>query len=115
MITAVYIHVKRESGVLKVKGLKHHFRDDTAFLFRDEDQDIAKHPFVSTELKGKEVSNYRNVKVSGTSLSSYYDSKNEKFIFNGVELTKDEQDSLTFNEEGRNFLMNICTQILMFF
>lgn len=102
MISTVYIHVKKEDGVLKVKGVKHHFRDDGGYLFRDADQDLSKHPLVSAELKGKEVTNYRNIKITGTSLATYYDSKTEKFIFNGTELTKDEQNSLTFTEEGKN-------------
>lgn len=100
MISAVYIHVKKENGVLKVKGLKHHFKDNSGFLFREEDQDLAKHPAIAIELKGKDVANYRNVKITGTGLSSYYDAKNEKFVFKNVELKKDEENSLVFTEEG---------------
>lgn len=82
-----------------MKGAKLHFRDNSGFLFREEDQDLAKHPLIWAEIKGKDVSNYRNVKITGTALSTYFDVKNEKFVFNKVELKKDEEDSLIFTDE----------------
>ena len=103
MISEVYVHVKKENGVLKVKRLKKHFSEQTNFLFREEDQEISKHPMIANCLKGKDVADYRNVKVSGTSLSTYYDYKTEKFVFNGVELNKDEHESFTFSKEGTFF------------
>lgn len=99
MIDTAYVNVKKVDGVLKVIGVKVHFKDNGGFLFRQEDQDLAKHPLIAAELKSKQVNLYRNVKITGTALQTYFDHKTEKFIFNGVELNKDQEDSLHFTKE----------------
>lgn len=69
-------------------------------MFRDEDQDLAKHPLVIADLRSKSIKDYRNVKITGAGLTTYFDTKTEKFLFNGVELQKDKEDLLVFTPEG---------------
>lgn len=102
MIDSVYIHVRNENNILKVKGLKFHFKDNSGYLFRPEDQDLSKHPRFIQALRSKTVEDYRNVKITSKDLPSYFDAKTEKFIFNGVELKKDLEDSLIFTKEGKH-------------
>ena len=106
MIDTVYVNVKKVDGVLKVLGVKTDIKENKGFLFRESDQDLSKHSLVSTDLKNKTVTHYRNVKITGTGLNTYYDVKTEKFVFNGVELEKDKEDSLLFSKEGNLVLKN---------
>ena len=100
MIDTVYINVKKVDGVLKVIGLKNHFKDDAEYLFREEDRDLTKHPLVIADLKFKQVKDYRNVKVTGSGLATYFDLKTEKYVFNDYELRKGQEDSIQFSKEG---------------
>ena len=105
MIDTVYLHVKKVDGVLKVKGLKVHFKDNGGYVFPEEDQDLVKHPLVVADLRSKTVKDYRNVKITGVGLSTYFEPKTEKFMFKGVELQKDREDSLIFTPEGTGSLI----------
>ena len=106
MIDSVYIHVKKEDNVLKVKGLKVHFKDNGGYVFRVEDQDLSKHPLVAADLRSKTIKDYRHVKITGTGLSTYFEPKTVKFVFNGFELKKDTEDFLIFTEEGICLIIN---------
>lgn len=107
MIDTVYINVRKEDNILKVKGLKVHFKDNGGYIFREEDQDLSKHPLVAAELRSKSIKDYRNVKITGASLTTYFDPKTEKFVFKGVELQKDQKDSLLFTKEGNQLRFSL--------
>ena len=97
--TYVYLHVVKENNVLLVQGLRREPKDKQTFLFDEEDQELSKHPVVESLLRGQTVSNYRNVKICST-LSTYYDAKQDQFIFNGKVLKEDTERSLCFDDEG---------------
>lgn len=56
--TSAFIHVKKEQNILRVKGIRRNKRDEQGFLFREEDQDLSKHPYIATILKGQNITNY---------------------------------------------------------
>ena len=97
---AAYIHVKKEQGILRVKGIRQNKKDEEGFLFCNADQDLSKHPHVASLVKGQNIQNYRNVQISGLALASYYNSTTDKFVFNGVNLIEDDEKSLVLSEEG---------------
>ena len=44
---------------------------------------------------------YRNVQIFGPALATYYDSENNKLIFNGLALIEDKKKSIVLSEKGK--------------
>ena len=101
MALAVYVHVKKENGQLRVIGVQKNTKEDHLWLFDEHDRDISKHSFVAGELKNQSVTNYRNVKVCGASLSMYFDEIKNSFVFNGKTLTEDKEKSFNVGDDGK--------------
>lgn len=102
-LECLYIHVEKVDGTLRVQGLRKDRKDKQTFLFEIEDQDLTKHPVVEKEIKSQVIEKYRNVKISGTALSQYFDLLTEKFVFKGKALKEDLEKSIHFDEEGKHY------------
>lgn len=105
-IEYVFIHVEKVSGTLRVQGLRKE-KDKQTFLFKQEDQDLFKHPFVEKEIRGQAIEKYRNVKITGAALNQYFDLMTDKFIFNGNVLEEDLDKSVSFDEEGKQLKLKL--------
>ena len=99
-LSYVYIHVIKENNVTFVQGLRRETKDKETFLFKENDQHLDKHPAVESQLRGQNVTNYRNVKITGQALATYYDAATDKFVFNGEVLKEDTERSICFDDEG---------------
>lgn len=110
MASVVYVHVKKVDGKLSVAGVRKCIQDDHLWLFDEEDRNVDKHPIISAELKKQSVTNYQNIKIAGTHLPLYYDSKTDTFTFNGKTLMEDKEKSFTIGDDGK--LLNLGFKIL---
>ena len=98
-----YIHVEKDGGTLRVQGVRKEIKDKQTFLFPEENQDLSKHPCVEKEIRGAAIDKYRNVKITGSALSQYFDLVTERFVFNGTPLEEDLNLSVSFDQEGKLF------------
>ena len=99
LITHIYVYVVKEDGVLRVKGVRRE-KQGKAYLFDENDQDLAKHLALANEIKNATIKNFKNVKLQGQALLNYFDTKLSKFIFNGKTLDEDKEQSMRDDDIG---------------
>lgn len=98
-LTSIYVYVEKEDNVNKVKGVKRSI-DEKGYLFKEEDQCLEKHPFIANAIKDTPIVNYRNIKLTGNIIYTYYSSVLDGFVFNGYQLELDKNESIKFTEDG---------------
>lgn len=100
-ITFIYVYVEKENGVNVVKGVKRSI-EEKGYLFKEEDQCLEKHPIIANAIKDTPIVNYRNFKLTGNVIYTYYDATQNVFVFNGSRLEIDKEESIKFTEDDYN-------------